>query len=690
MEEAVKGELSGIGDLLKRAWEIYKGRIGTLLGLFILSIVFLIIPIAVFAGIGFIISQVLPGLMYGVMAGAFFLGLTLSSLGMTWGLAAVFYAVINHDYGIKEALQSSKPKAVSFLWMYSLFSFIVAGAFMLFFIPGLLFLIWFYFAPFIVVSEDVHGMNSLLKSKEYVRGRWFGVFVRLAVVSVMSILISMIPVVGPIVNIFFIPFTLIYMYLVFEDLKEEKGDIPFQPTGKAKIGVLATGVFGFLLVPAVVIGLFGSMLLFPIMAMKTQMAGGEAWDVPVAGVRGPSVRVKINDKLSATAAAGKTGGQISWSGDTRDDIAILLDRDREWGERSQAAWRLGEKKDAEAVDALIGALREDEQWVVRKNAVKSLGSIGDKRSVEPLLEALEGDSNVFVRSEAAKSLAKLGDRRAIDPLKSALEDEGIVIKMSDGEREEIKAVAVEASKALKTFGINMEPVARETRVAAAAKRIMAETERKTAATNTKTMRGGGVYVMPMYLPGGSDSVASYIELLLDDERPWVERAEAARWLGRRKDERAVKPLIDVLASEGDLFVRREAALALGRLGDRKAEGALTEALKVDDKWLRFFSSEALQKIAGEKRVYKPWVVSLASFISRDEAERFEEDLDGAGYNAYVTETDVDGTRWHRLRVGFYSSEEEAREESKKLADRFDLHGAWIVRPDMKEVVSYYR
>lgn len=84
--------------------------------------------------------------------------------------------------------------------------------------------------------------------------------------------------------------------------------------------------------------------------------------------------------------------------------------------------------------------------------------------------------------------------------------------------------------------------------------------------------------------------------------------DAALALGQIGDERAVEPLIDAL-KEGDRLMRRTAALALGEIGDERAVETLTDALKDSDKEARQAGAEALGKI-GDSRVVEPLIEAL--------------------------------------------------------------------------------
>ncbi len=85
-----------------------------------------------------------------------------------------------------------------------------------------------------------------------------------------------------------------------------------------------------------------------------------------------------------------------------------------------------------------------------------------------------------------------------------------------------------------------------------------------------------------------------------------------------------------------------------------------------------------------------WAVHLASFRTKKEAEGLVSRLLKAGYNAYITEFLKDGIEWHRVRVGFYGSKEEAKKVAKMLSERYEKPGAWVVKPSKKEIVEHIK
>lgn len=272
-EDSSEGEenksLAEPADLFKKAWQIYRRRAGVLLSLYVLSFLFLAGAFAVCLGCGYLLSAVLQagrmlfpaaGAVAGIMAGITF---------FTMGLAAVTYAVADDALGIREALGKGWNAVWPFMWLISLIGYIIPGGFLLFFVPGVLFSVWFAFAQFIFVAEGRKGMDCLLRSKEYVRGQWFEVFLRLLMVWIASVIIGAVPVLGPILSFLFVPYLLIFIWLVYKDVKAIKGEVAYSATTQEKLKWIGAATLGYLAVPLFAFCLLGaSILSFPLMILK--------------------------------------------------------------------------------------------------------------------------------------------------------------------------------------------------------------------------------------------------------------------------------------------------------------------------------------------------------------------------------------------------------------------------------------
>lgn len=264
------GELKSISDLFGNSWELFKKRFWTLNCLYLLSFFFLIVFIGVFLGISFMLSMFFPEHKNVLIAAGVLVGMIPGFTGMFWGFSAFIFAVTNEELGIRDSLKQGRHRVLSFMWIYNLTGFIITGGFLLLIVPGVIFLVWFAFAQFILVSEDERGMNALLKSREYVREKWFDVFLRLFVIWIMSGCVGMVPVIGPIVSLLFFPFVMIFIYLLYRDLKEIKGDgMEFRQSPGEKAKWLGAGALGYVLLPLLLLGILGATLFtIPLLVLK--------------------------------------------------------------------------------------------------------------------------------------------------------------------------------------------------------------------------------------------------------------------------------------------------------------------------------------------------------------------------------------------------------------------------------------
>lgn len=253
--------LAKIGELFSNTWEIFKSRFWTLILLYILAAIFCFVAFGIFFGIGFLLSSVLPDAREVILVFSGFIGAIAGIIAVTWGVGAFICAVSDFDLGIKDALSQGSQKIWSFLWIFSLLSYILTGGFLLFIIPGIIFSTWFFFSQFILAQEDMRGMDALLKSKEYVSGYWFDIFLRFLLIWVLSLVISMIPYIGFILSIAFTPFLWIYAYLLYDDLKATKGDVTYTSTSGEKAKWLGIATLGYILVPLLLIMFMGTYLM---------------------------------------------------------------------------------------------------------------------------------------------------------------------------------------------------------------------------------------------------------------------------------------------------------------------------------------------------------------------------------------------------------------------------------------------
>ncbi|MBP5975596.1 HEAT repeat domain-containing protein [Brasilonema sp. CT11] len=124
--------------------------------------------------------------------------------------------------------------------------------------------------------------------------------------------------------------------------------------------------------------------------------------------------------------------KIEFLGITRSGygVGFLSDRlqDQVSHVRRSAASALGEIKDTQAVQALIGALN-DQDYFVRSRAASALGEIKDTQAIQALIGALN-DQVSHVRWSAASVLGEIKDTQAVQALIGALNDQDYELRRS--------------------------------------------------------------------------------------------------------------------------------------------------------------------------------------------------------------------------------------------------------------------
>jgi len=83
--------------------------------------------------------------------------------------------------------------------------------------------------------------------------------------------------------------------------------------------------------------------------------------------------------------------------------------------------------------------------------------------------------------------------------------------------------------------------------------------------------------------------------------------------------------------------------------------------------------------AGAKTDGKSWSVQANSYPDAKSANDLVDRLKNKGYNAFVTEANVKGKVWYRVRVGRFVSREEAEKTAAALKSKEDLGNAFTTR-----------
>lgn len=265
MEENKK--LDPVKKLFKEAFWFYINRFWKLTGIILMPIVAVILLSAPFIILHFLGINVFTAV--GVLAIIFFVIFFLVFQG--WSILALIYA-IKEESGILQAFQQSRHIFFSFLWIGFLSSLIILGGFFMGIIPGIIFSIWFIFSAYLLVDKNLKGFNALLKSKEYVKGYWWGIVGRSLASSLFIILINVFvylvisliinkevgELARNIANVILMPFSVVFMFFLYRNLVALKPELAAAPvSGKRGFFIFSAvlGVLVMLIIP-VAIALF--------------------------------------------------------------------------------------------------------------------------------------------------------------------------------------------------------------------------------------------------------------------------------------------------------------------------------------------------------------------------------------------------------------------------------------------------
>lgn len=201
----------------------------------------------------------------------------------------------------------------------------------------------------------------------------------------------------------------------------------------------------------------------------------------------------------------------------------------------------------------------------RREAVIMLSSF-EGNAVLPALESALADNSPRVRAAAANSLASRRDSSIVPLLAARLTED------------KVQFVRKAAAYALGAF------------------QGAERTRALIGALTQKDLEVRGAAAVSLGDHPDADAISALTNAL-SDKSAFV-RAQAARGLGinGRASQPAVPTLIRLLGSDGDSEVKRQAATALGLIGDRSAIPALERARQNQDPYLVSLATDALEKI----------------------------------------------------------------------------------------------
>lgn len=213
-----------IPDLFKQSWAIYKEGFwffAKLIGLNLLA--FLVLsPFGLLVALAWMTNNMYLAGFAMILFLAVLLAVIIACLCLH---VAMMLSIRDRNFTgtVKEYFAKSKPLIWPFAWTSILTGLVVMLGFMLFIIPGIIFAVWFGFAKFATLFDGKKGTDALGYSKSLVKGNFWPVLGRVALIVGIAMILSSIPSVGFLINMFFTtPFAVIFVYVMYEDLKRQR------------------------------------------------------------------------------------------------------------------------------------------------------------------------------------------------------------------------------------------------------------------------------------------------------------------------------------------------------------------------------------------------------------------------------------------------------------------------------------
>jgi hypothetical protein len=245
----------------------------------------------IFLGVGASVLGANPLLAFSTSAILSWAGIIIGwSVLFSWAAIAMVEIIAHADekLGMWQAIGKAFYKIPGLIGLGLVSGLITTGAYIPLLIPAIIVTVWFSFGWYVYITDGVGGLSALRISREYTRGKFWGVFGRQfflfllplaweiglgiisAVVGEGIFRIIALPLVLTGIPIWMI--CLVYPYQLFRNLREIRGVIDQKEvqTGKTKWIILAIwGLAGWLLIP---VGMMAIILLAINPAAKMQQA----------------------------------------------------------------------------------------------------------------------------------------------------------------------------------------------------------------------------------------------------------------------------------------------------------------------------------------------------------------------------------------------------------------------------------
>jgi hypothetical protein len=239
--------LRSVSSLFSDSWKLYKERWQVLVEIVLLPTLVVVLGYA-FLYLGFPFS-ILGGLIVfvGYIIFVFSMLPLIFSLRYTAGVDASYKATIGWFW--------------PFVWVTILEILAVMGGSIMLIIPGIWLGVALMLMMYVFVIEHRRGVDALRQSKDYIKGYWWAVLGRVLLLGLMFLVATIIieiPImiiagnagrvlVTMLLTLFFVPFSVIYHYVIFENLRELKPALAEAQTKKGTGFIKTSAIVGIVI-----------------------------------------------------------------------------------------------------------------------------------------------------------------------------------------------------------------------------------------------------------------------------------------------------------------------------------------------------------------------------------------------------------------------------------------------------------
>ncbi len=246
-------------------------------------------------------------------------------------------------------------------------------------------------------------------------------------------------------------------------------------------------------------------------------------------------------------------------------------------QRIQSIFHLLFDDSNKSIDILNKVLEKDPSPIVRHEAAYILGEKENKLAVKPLIDAIESDTHKIVIHEAALALANLG-KLGYPESEKILQH---LLDHPDGD------VADTAQIAIQRLQMKLNSSVLD---------FTLDNLRSTISDFSLENKENRIQASFLLMDDASTESIDILLMAINKEPSPIVKHELIFSLGECIDYRVVPELIKILNTEKNFFTVHESLLALGTLGDMRAEDSIRSYLHHEDAGIAESAEIALERL----------------------------------------------------------------------------------------------